>query len=76
VKIKQLAVDTIVFLWPVMPRRLKFWAFWNDSDVDTPKEYRGFLNITGWISTKTRLIFKPIWRKTPKTQRRTKNGLL
>lgn len=30
---RQFAVDLIVFLWPVMPMRLRAWAFLNDGPL-------------------------------------------
>lgn len=36
-RLRQYAVDAIVFLWPIVPRRLRVWALLNDREAT---EYR------------------------------------
>lgn len=30
---KQLLVNLVIFFWPVMPNKVRSWAFWNDEDI-------------------------------------------
>lgn len=34
---KQVLVNIVLFLWPVMPMKLRIWAFWNDKDIEDLK---------------------------------------